>query len=149
MNDASGKEAPGQTVLVCGGRNYGDRALVYETLDQLKPGRVIHGAAAGADTLAGEWANAQGVPCTPYAPDRRLDGPGRDWKFRRNRRMLLASTPDLVVAFPGGPGTAHMIRTAKDNNYRVITVPPRENNIPAPTDGLAGWLAREKEKHAS
>ena len=116
-------EAPGQTVLVCGGRNYRDRGRVRQILGNIKPAKIVHGAAPGADTLAGEWANAQGVPCTPYPPDRKLDGPSRDWKFRRNDRMLRTSHPDLVVAFPGGPGTAHMIRTAKAKGYQVITVP--------------------------
>lgn len=154
MTDVTGTgtpEAQGQTVLVCGGRDYRNRGLVNRTLDRLGPGTVIHGAANGADTLAGEWAKARGVPCTPYPPDRKLDGPGRDWKFRRNKRMLLASQPDLVVAFPGGPGTAHMVRTAKANGFRVITVVERaferkDQNSPTPTDGLAGWLARQKEK---
>jgi predicted Rossmann-fold nucleotide-binding protein len=40
----------------------------------------------------------------------------------RNENMLLLA-PDLVVAFPGGPGTAHMVRIAKRNKIRVIESP--------------------------
>ena len=77
--------------------------FVQQVLDHVKPTKIVHGNAFGADTLAGRYAREHGIPCTSYPPDRSLDGPGRDWKFRRNERMLHASKPDSVVAFPGGP----------------------------------------------
>ena len=64
--------SPGSTrpdklkVLVCGGRDFDDRAAVYAKLDRLHADRpfraVIAGGARGADTLAIEWAN-QGSRC--------------------------------------------------------------------------------------
>lgn len=110
-------------VLVSGGRTFFNFDLLQERLEELARLRpitlIIHGGAAGADTLAGKYAETHRLPCARYLPSRRLDGQGRDWKFRRNTRMLNTSEPDLVVAFPGGPGTAHMVRTAQAAGYPV------------------------------
>ena len=40
----------------------------------------------------------------------------------RNARMLAEGRPDLVVAFPGGTGTADMVRRAKAAGVRVVEV---------------------------
>ena len=139
--------------LVCGGREYRNRQFLHKVLDTIGPTEIIHGGATGADTLAGEYARERDIPCTAYPPDRSLDGPGRDWKFNRNARTLHTSRPDLVVAFPGGPGTAHMVRTARKSGYRVRqfapkaqpnSQPPNENKptmttktVPVPE--IPGW----------
>jgi hypothetical protein len=53
-------------VLVCGGRQFGDRDMLRAALDRLSKDRgfslVISGGARGADTLAEEWAKAVGLP---------------------------------------------------------------------------------------
>ena len=107
-------------VLVCGGRDFQDKARVFATLDGLDPALVIHGGARGADALAGEWAESRGVECQVYPADWRRHG--RAAGPIRNREMLEQSKPDLVVAFPGGVGTAHMARIARAAGYRVIEV---------------------------
>ena len=38
----------------------------------------------------------------------------------RNQRMIDEGKPDLVVAFPGGVGTADMISRAKAYNISVL-----------------------------
>jgi SLOG family YspA-like protein len=47
-------------VLVCGGRDFADSALLYGVLDELNRTKtiicVIEGDAPGADRLAGQWA---------------------------------------------------------------------------------------------
>lgn len=102
-------------VLVCGGRCFKDTAAIAEVLDQVHAtrgiGRLIHGNAAGADRLAEAWAQARGIP-TVACP--------ADWaKYGlragpiRNSQMLAEHRPQLVVAFPGGPGTADMVRQAR------------------------------------
>jgi hypothetical protein len=102
-------------VLVTGGRDYADRAYVYATLDRIhkKEGGIavlIHGKARGADTLAEDWADDRVVPVNPYPADWYKDGPSAGPV--RNTRMLKESQPDLVVAFPGGKGTADMTKKA-------------------------------------
>ena len=41
----------------------------------------------------------------------------------RNRKMLQDGKPDLVLAFPGGRGTANMVELATDAGIRVMHVP--------------------------
>ena len=40
----------------------------------------------------------------------------------RNREMLERGRPDLVIAFPGGPGTANMVKLAREAGIEVIKV---------------------------
>jgi hypothetical protein len=108
-------------VLVCGGRNYADTPSVFATLDEIMPTHVIHGAASGADHIAGMWATARKVPCTAYPADWRKHGKAAG--PIRNQVMLESSKPDLVIAFPGGSGTADMIRRAAAAGIEVRRVP--------------------------
>ena len=41
----------------------------------------------------------------------------------RNQRMIEIGSPDLVVAFPSGEGTEHMVRLAKAASIEVLEVP--------------------------
>ena len=112
-------------VVVCGGRGFGDIDLFDYVMRGVDPKLIIHGNATGADALADSWADAYHIPKLVYKPDRSLDGPGRDWKFRRNERMLRESSPTMVVAFPGGPGTAHTISVARKSGIPVAHIPIR------------------------
>jgi len=40
----------------------------------------------------------------------------------RNRQMLIEGRPDIVVAFPGGKGTANMIKQAVEAGVKVELV---------------------------
>jgi hypothetical protein len=107
------------TVLVCGGRDYTDRERVYRLLsfNRAKIAMIVQGAATGADTLACEWAIANKVPCLRVPAE--WDRFGKKAGFIRNEKMLSLAKPDLVVAFPGGAGTAMMVRLAKNAGIRV------------------------------
>lgn len=125
-------------VLVCGGRRFGynwvmstisnkmwsrgtnkeELDLLNNSLNQLKLiplfDLVIHGGATGADYWAGEWADGADIPClivpAPWSQK------GKSAGIIRNLRMLdfMGLKPDLVVAFPGGNGTAHMVKIATE-----------------------------------
>lgn len=102
-------------VLVCGGRDYANRSAVYVTLERLyaQHGReliIIEGGAAGADRFAADWADESGLPHAkvPALWTKHFNSAGP----LRNKAMLLLK-PDLVIAFPGGRGTADMVRRAK------------------------------------
>jgi len=108
-------------VLVCGGRNFNNKEWLFYQLDSLpnKPTLIIHGAARGADSLAGVWAKSRNVPVKTYPAD--WDKHGRSAGFIRNKEMIKEK-PDLVMAFEGGKGTAHMIKVARQNDVTVSII---------------------------
>jgi hypothetical protein len=81
---------------------------------------LIAGGARGADTLAEEWAKAQGIQCEVYMAD--WEGLGRKAGPIRNQQMLDEGKPDLVIAFPGGRGTADMVRRAREAGVETVEV---------------------------
>lgn len=107
-------------LIVAGGRDYQDEATVFAVLDRIHRERIIaeiiHGDAPGADTLAGRWAKARGVTCTPCPADWKAHGKAAG--PIRNRYMLTL-TPDGVVLFPGGRGTADMRAAALHAGVKV------------------------------
>jgi len=110
-------------LLVCGGRDYNNRDLVERVLTDLLNVHgvdvLIEGSAAGADTLAFHWATARGIPVATVKPLWHKHGKAAG--MRRNYAMIKLK-PDLVVAFPGGKGTANMVLLAKKNNIRVLEI---------------------------
>lgn len=114
----------GRKVLVCGGRDYGNRRKVYEVLDGLHLesciSRIVTGGANGADMLASDWAAMRSVSYVKYPAD--WETHGRAAGPIRNQEMLNMEHPDLVVAFPGGRGTANMIRLATNAKTSVKVV---------------------------
>jgi hypothetical protein len=102
-------------VLVCGGRDYDDRDLVFIVLDRIHKETpiefVIQGEASGADALAREWAIDRKVALigchADWAKHGRAAGP------IRNQDMIDRWEPSMVLAFPGGRGTADMVRRAR------------------------------------
>ena len=126
-------------VLVCGGRDFTDKDLLFRTLDKLCPTTmgeeanqtwlappidlvIISGGARGADTLAIDWAVVNWCRFSEYKVDVELDGPWPAAGCRRNQRMLESSKPELVLAFPGGRGTADMVRRSRAAGIPVIEI---------------------------
>lgn len=104
-------------VLVCGGRDFADRDLLFATLDKVlaKYGDglvIVHGAARGADLMAEEWAKSREVEYMgfPARWHRLAKKAGRE----RNTRMRDKAAPEACVAFAGGDGTAMMVGLMKD-----------------------------------
>lgn len=111
-------------VLVCGGREYKDAERIRQVLSAFHAAqpiaRLIEGGATGADKIAAAWAHSERVPFTTYPAN---------WSYHgkaagpiRNKRMLDEGKPDVVIAFPGGAGTAHMVKIAKDAGVEVLII---------------------------
>lgn len=111
-------------VLVCGGRNYNNKKLVYQVLDASHTSQsiacIIHGKARGADSLAAQWARDHNIKEEPYPADwgRR----GRSAGFIRNQQMIDEGRPDVVYAFPGGTGTKDMCQRAYKAHITVVKI---------------------------
>lgn len=109
-------------ILVCGGRDYNDRYRLHEILSEYlnTPDlTIISGMAQGADMLAYKWAIANHIPVIEMPANWKKHGKAAG--PIRNQEMLDLD-PDLVIAFPGGTGTAHMCRitTQKGTPLRKI-----------------------------
>lgn len=106
---------PAIKLLVCGGRDYRDTATLNRVLDELKEefiiNQVIEGDARGADRLAGQWAERHHLPHRKFPAN--WQRYGKRAGYLRNKEMLQVGRPDLVIAFPGGPGTANMVALAQ------------------------------------
>lgn len=103
-------------ILVCGSRTWDDPYPILRELNKLPlEATIIHGAANGADSLAGAIARRLGFNAVVAVP--------ADWKRYglgagpiRNRKMLEMG-PDLVLAFSrdieNSKGTRNMVEQAR------------------------------------
>ena len=121
-------------ILVCGGRYYTDKDRVWRELDKivaygelwddqrlLPHGiTIIHGGAAGADALADHWAVHNYANIEEFPAD--WEQYGKSAGPIRNKQMLDEGKPDLVLAFPGSTGTAHMVKIAREAGIEVIEI---------------------------
>jgi predicted Rossmann-fold nucleotide-binding protein len=111
----------GLRVLVTGGRDYADPCNVAQVLGKLLGESgvtcLIEGGAKGADALAREWARDNGIAVITCPADW---SKGRAAGPMRNTSMLRDHRPDVVVAFPGGRGTADMVGKAEKAGVRVL-----------------------------
>lgn len=119
----------GFRLLVCGGRNYADWVKVQNVLTPYFETHahemiVIEGGATGADTLARKWARNKGIHVATVEANWnwwREIGAVKRAGYARNLAMTYLE-PHKVVAFPGGNGTANMVKLAQDNGIEVEIV---------------------------
>ena len=113
-------------LLVCGSRKWSDAETIRAWLRRMPAGTiVVHGGAAGADTLAGEVARELGFEVRVYpAEGTRF---GRSAGPRRNEQMLAAEQPDRALAFTSmllGTGTGDMVFRLVLASVVTTVVPP-------------------------
>ena len=115
----------GGTWLVCGGRNFTDQAMFDSVMIELCraygcPSILIEGGARGTDAMAADWAARMAINHRQMRADwvthGRAAGP------IRNQQMLDKGKPNLVIAFPGGKGTADMVERARHAGTVVATI---------------------------
>lgn len=110
-------------VIICGGRDHPPfTAQERDWLHSLGITCVITGGARGVDQWAAQWAEGAGLPVIVVVAEWGTYGKGAG--PIRNAQMLATLTTTAgevaVVAFPGGAGTADMVRKAEKAAIRVI-----------------------------
>lgn len=122
-------------IIVTGGRDYTDGMTVVDAFATIaenagnEPITLVHGNAPGADRLAASRAAVLGWTIEAHPAD--WSTYGKSAGPIRNQQMA-DSGADLLVAFPGGRGTADMIGRALTAGIRVHRVgkhplPKRKN----------------------
>ena len=114
-------------ILICGDRYYKDWKKIQDYLKTLNPLNdvILHGAAKGADRLAGNLAISMKIKV--------LEFPAKWEEFNRaagpirNQQMIDEGHPDLVVYFhdnlDGSKGTKDMVDRAMRINIPVLANP--------------------------
>jgi hypothetical protein len=131
-----------ERVIVCGGRDFEDRAYVFTVLSALHETRGIEcvieggcrarrvdGTLLSADRYAAWWARDYGVELATIPADWKKHG--KPAGPIRNAEMMRYN-PSLVIAFPGGKGTADMVTKAKRAGTEVWEVNPPKAVSPNP-----------------
>ncbi len=116
----------GETWLICGGRNFADEIMFEDAMGDLMrhfghPSRIVHGAATGADSMAGALGKRLSVGVQPCPANWAKYGLGAG--PIRNKEML-ALRPAKVIAFPGGRGTKDMVDQARSVGITVVEIKP-------------------------
>lgn len=107
-------------VLVCGGRDFFAEQWLKEELCDLVWQRkrfarvpaqvttIIHGGAPGADRMAANFGLGCGLEVIEFKADWKKHGKAAG--PIRNQQMVDEGKPDYFIAFPGGRGTADMVK---------------------------------------
>lgn len=116
-------------LIIAGGRDFypeGNlRKQAITWLDELNLfygiTEVHHGGAKGADSFGAEWAAFRGIKAIEHKPEwallGRIAGPVR------NGEMAIAA--DALALFPGGKGTANMLRQATEHGLEIFSFTTR------------------------
>ena len=116
--------------IICGGRDYEFTVDDWKWLDGLRLSlpitEVVSGKQSrydtfkrrfvGADYFGEKWAAKNNIAVEGFPAE--WVHFGRSAGPRRNQEM--ADYADACIAFPGGNGTADMVRRAREKNLRVI-----------------------------
>ncbi len=127
-------------IIICGGREYKDSAYIWRQLglyhERFGITEEVDGDCRGADRIGGAWAEYYDIPRTPCpVTTEDWDTHGKKAGNMRNQYMLETHRPDVVLAFPGGPGTSHMKKISKKAGVEVVVF-----------DGIKDWEPSAMER---
>jgi hypothetical protein len=115
------------TVGVTGGRSYRDYFTVQKALAKVSARfdiTVVHGdCPTGADAWARQWCEMTGTPERRYPAD--WETKGQAAGFLRNEQMAKEAGIQLLLAFPGGPGTNDMVQRCHRYGIPLKLIPER------------------------
>lgn len=135
------------SAIVCGGTKFNNAAAANSGLQRhlgkdLSAGatlEIIQGGAQGADRLAADWAAARGAIQTAMKVNFKRHGYSgieilnHDMATRLEARRDQAGVKALVIGMPGGNGTAHMLRVARERGLEVRNIKSTEAAPTQPT----------------
>lgn len=111
-------------VVGAGSRYQQNRDAVFLAMDNIHAetpiGRLVQGGCEGTDELLDAWALSKGIDRATYPAY--WDTFGRSAGPRRNSEMLSKENPDAVIAFPGGSGTADLVKKARAYKKKEILI---------------------------
>lgn len=113
-------------IAATGGRRYENRTVIERAFVDVAaaylgyPIVLAVGDAHGADQVARDVAHSLGWRVVVFEANWRTHG--RKAGPMRNRRLLQKAVPRLLLAFPGGRGTANMVKQAMALGIPVVTV---------------------------
>jgi len=130
-------------IVVTGGRDFTDKAFVYDNLDRLNAEHgpftlVGHGDARGVDHFAFRWAVDRKIAWRLFVAHWTKEGDSAG--PIRNGKMLREVEPALVIAFPGGTGTLDCCMQAQARGIKVIAIKQEK----PPKGGLLAVVAKRK-----
>lgn len=112
-------------VIIAGGRDFHDYALLKQTMDRLLSNIennivIVCGMARGADRMGERYAKERGLAIDYYPAN--WDLHGKRAGYIRNEQMV--QNADALVAFWDGQsrGTKHMINTAKQYGLKIRVI---------------------------
>jgi predicted Rossmann fold nucleotide-binding protein DprA/Smf involved in DNA uptake len=104
---------------VVGSRTFTDYDFLESHLDEHPITEIISGGAAGADTLAHEYATANEIPFRAFEPDWR-----RGKRAGLDRNSDIVGAAEMIIAFWDGEsrGTADTIRKARKSGKPTYVI---------------------------
>lgn len=103
-----------------------DKKFVFETLDTFKRfnsiNELIHGDAFGIDKFCAEWAFRNSIRAIPIPITQSM------WREHGKRAgairngQILNCKPDILLVFPGGPGTQNMYLQARQREIKILKI---------------------------
>ena len=109
-------------VIIAGGRNhlitYANRVQLDRLREDWDITSIVHGGARGIDTQAGEWAQLSNLPVQAFPADWKRYGLSAG-PLRNEEMARHVGRHGGLIAFPGGKGTADMLRTARKHGLLI------------------------------
>jgi len=128
--------------LVIGSSGWTDKAAIQHALLEAGVTKMAYGGGSDEDRLAGEVSLELHIPCHVYPAH--WDRYGHAAEPIRNRKMLDAEHPDLVLAFWDGesPGTLDLINMAVRSGYDVRLYTPGKVEVKLGRNPVSGFPAK-------
>ena len=146
-------------LMVTGGRDYNDAGVITNALSariehwatrysNKRVFVVIGGAKTGVDEIIRQFCMKAGIAHAVIPAEWNNEEFGKSAGVRRNQQMLDWFTPEEILVYPGGKGTADMLERARE--LRVMQVAAKCPPVPVAVlrVGEDGMIAEDAPRKA-